>query len=176
MRPIFNRFHSVGGSLVGGSLVGAPFVMPMQSFMSNPALAAQAVQQVPLAAQQGAPYLANPGPATARVQTLGFPSTTVATTASATISSAPQVWFRPDRLFISSAIAKFFTVTSLLVGNKSQLLNGNPLTAVMFSELAVDSAISYDTCDPAVTISLGVTNNDTVTQTIVPSMLGRSAY
>ena len=129
-----------------------------------------------LAGTQGA-TLNQSGPTQGRRQNLGFPTTSTIASASGNAQSAPQTWFRPDRLFIASAVGGFYNVSAVLVGNKEQFVNSNPCPSAMFSELAVNADVEYDTCEPAVTISVLVSNSDTTaTHTVTPGMTGRSAY
>lgn len=162
--------HSVGHALVGASrLVGA---LGLPTGMQIP-------QGMRLQGQGATsqPQLVDQGPTQARIQDLGFPTTTTTSSATANISSSPQVWFRADRVFIASSIVGQYTVGSILVGNKEQLLNGNPVPAVMYSELCVDTGVSYDTAQPAVSITIQVTNLDTTaSHTVTPGMRGRAAY
>jgi hypothetical protein len=148
-----NGGHSVGGvTLVGGAtLVGA-------------ALGGSGGQ------------INQSQPKNGRRQNLGFPTTTVTTLATSNLVSAPQTYFRPDRLFIASSVGANFTVAAVLVGNKEQFVNANPCPSAMFSELAVNADVEYDTCEPAVSITVGCTNTDTVSHAITPGMTGRSAY
>ena len=157
MRRIFNRSqHTVGAPnvLVGANtLVGAG-----------------------LAGAQGA-SLHQSGPTQGRRQNLGFPTTTVNIGATGNVASAPQTWFRPDRLFIASAVVGSWNVSAILVGNKEQFVNANPCPAAMFSELAVNADVEYDTCEPAVSITVEMANiNTSVTESVTPGMTGRSAY
>lgn len=166
MRPIS---HVVGHNraLVGRAraLVGAHALVGQQGVPSQA-----------LAGTMDATYQQG-GPLNGRRQNLGFPTTTaLGAGLSTTVQSAPQVLFRPDRLFLSSGVAAALVINSILVGNKEQLLNGNPLPGSMFSELAVDSYVEYDTCEPAVSITLSITNTSAAAVTFTPGMTGRSAY
>lgn len=168
MRSLWARQHSVGASLVGAQLVGAPVAFPRLG---------------PLHLSGTMPYSgANPGfqpsqPSQLRKWVVGFGSTSVSSSSSANLTTAPQTWFRPDRLVIPSGQSANFSVTDIKIGNRSQLLNVNSIPATMFDQTAVDSMVTFDTADPAVTITVSVTNNDTTaSRSIAPAMIGASAY
>ena len=155
-------------SASGSHHVGAPSALVGANALVGAAAA--------LAGVQGA-SLNQAGPTNGRRQNLGFPSTTTTLSQTQTAQSAPQTWFRPDRTFIGSSIVGFYAVSAILIGNKEQFVNANPCPANMFSELAVNADVEYDTCEPAVTISVQVQNLDTTaSHTVIPGMTGRSAY
>ena len=117
------------------------------------------------------------GPTQGRRQNLGFSSTSVTSLATTNAESAPQTIFRPDRLFIPSANTASFNVASVVIGNLNQFVNDKACPSAMFSELAVNADVEYDTSPAAVTIAVGLTSLDTTaTRSTTPGMTGRSAY
>jgi hypothetical protein len=171
MRSLYARrqqYQSVGANLVGyGYRVGDAAAMP--------AAAVPLTGAMPYSGST--PSWTPSQPTQLRKWLLGFGSATVSASGTANLTTQPQTWFRPDRLSIPSSQAPFFLITDIKIGNKSQLLNVNAINAQMFIETAVDSMVTFDTADPAVTITISVSNTDTTaSHTIVPTMIGASAY
>jgi hypothetical protein len=59
---------------------------------------------------------------------------------------------------IPSSIALYFAITSVQVGQDSQLAAAQAIPAECFSELAVNAPIDWDTCNIGNTITIGVQN------------------
>lgn len=91
-----------------------------------------------------------------------FPSpvtaTIVAGGASATIAATPQTLFRPERLVVPASLAPSFVLTDLKVGNVSQFPNAGELPLEIFAQTGVDCTIELDTVNPALNLSVTVTN------------------
>lgn len=91
-----------------------------------------------------------------------FPSpvtaTVVAGGASATIAATPQTLFRPERLVVPASLAPSFVLTDLKVGNVSQFPNAGELPLEIFAQTGVDCTIELDTVNPALNLSVTVTN------------------
>ena len=163
MRPLGSLFapnHVTGGSRGPMTLVGAPTLV---GAAATPLLGRGAVVQS--------------APTQGRRQNLGFSSTSVTSLATTNAESAPQTIFRPDRLFIPSSNTASFNVASVVIGNLNQFVNDKACPSAMFSELAVNADVEYDTSPAAVTIAVGLTSLDTTaTRSTTPGMTGRSAY
>ena len=120
-------------------------------------------RQVALAHSAGGNVVTQRVPNKSKEIALGFDSTAaVAAAATSTITSRPQVTFRPDRLVIPATIAAAFLIADLKIGNKSQFANSTALPAEVFTQgafgvrLKLDTAqISQDVVIQAQNISLG---------------------
>lgn len=102
-----------------------------------------------------------------------FTSTgTVAAGASATFQVAPQVRFKSRKLVLDDSTAKFFNITSFLVGITPQTISGDPVPAAAFTELAQDVWLDCDEAYIGNSISLTVTNFDAAAHAIGGAFLG----
>lgn len=105
-------------------------------------------------------------PARRRRMPLGFVPTTVAASGIATIPAAPQNIFRAERLMIPSDIAFDLGVTDLKVGNQSQFAQSGEVPAVLFSEVAINTGVEFDTAEVGNQVSCAVRNKDTVNDVV----------
>lgn len=141
--------HSVGGrQLVGlSSLVGAE---ASQLMGVNPGAS-------------GPPVLVQSPPTQARQLPLGVASTLLtANGGTANITSSAQMIFRPLRLFFFETITLATTITNIVIGPDTQLVNpsiGLPTQA--FANNATDSLINFDTCDIGQNFQVSVSNAST---------------
>lgn len=85
---------------------------------------------------------------------LGVVPTSVTTVA--TIPAAPQNLFRPERAVIPSDIAFDFGVTDVKVGNASQFVQNVEVPAVLFSEVAINTGVYFDTAEVGNQLSIAV--------------------
>ncbi len=108
---------------------------------------------------KGAAIVQDSDPNKARRFPLGFATTTVTAGTVATLSTQPQILFRPERLVVPSDIAGAFTVTGIIVGQASQLAAQNPLPARTYTELGVGVDMHLDTADISQFVQLGLSNN-----------------
>lgn len=92
---------------------------------------------------------------------LGFVPTTVDAGDSATIPAAPQNLFRPERLVIPSDIAFDFGVSDVKVGNQSQFAQSVEVPAAVFTEVSIDTNVTFDTAEVGNQISILVRNKGT---------------
>lgn len=106
---------------------------------------------------------------------LGFVPTAVAAGAAASIPAGPQNLFRAERLVIPSDIAFDFGVTDIKVGNQSQLVQNVQVPAAVFSEVAIDTEVTFDTAEVGNQISIDVVNNNVLNLTFRAAMLGSIA-
>lgn len=85
----------------------------------------------------------------------------------AQITSRPQrVGFRPERLFVSSFSldglgATAWTINDITIGNVSQLAQAGNLPGDMFSNVAIDSFVTFKTAQTAMDVVLITTYNGT---------------
>jgi hypothetical protein len=93
------------------------------------------------------------------------------------VISRPQIVFRGERLVIPSvAVAPFFSLIDIKIGNRSQLVNSTALPAQVFTETAIGIRLSLDTATVAQDISLAVQNIDPVTaHTFQAALIGTAA-
>ena len=106
---------------------------------------------------------------------LGFTPTSVAAGATATIPAAPQNLFRSERLVIPSDIAFDFGVADIKVGNQSQLAQSVEVPAALFSEVAIDTQVTFDTAEVGNQISVQVRNKTVGAITFTAAILGTVA-
>ncbi len=89
---------------------------------------------------------------------LGFVPTTIAAGASSQIPAAPQNLFRPERLVIPSDIAFDTGVRDIKVGNTSQLVQSVEVPAALFSEVAINTGVTFDTAEVGNQVSVDARN------------------
>lgn len=95
-----------------------------------------------------------------RLYPLGFTQLAVPASGSATITSRPQILFRPQRLVIPASLSANFVLTDIRVGKDSQLVQATELPAEIFTQVAVGVMMTLDTAQPATDVSLSVRNTD----------------
>ena len=81
---------------------------------------------------------------------------------SAQITSRPQrVAFRPERVFVSDTGggAANWVINDITIGNRSQFAQAGPLPGDMFSNVAIDSFVTFETAQTAMDITMIVTYN-----------------
>jgi hypothetical protein len=93
---------------------------------------------------------------------IGFAPTNIAAASSGTVPGQPQNLFRTERLVIPSDIAFDLGITDLKVGNQSQFAQSNEVPAVLFSEVAINTGVEFDTAEVGNQISIICRNKDTV--------------
>lgn len=113
-------------------------------------------------------------PTKAREFPLGFPTTAIAASASATVQTQPQVAFRGRRLLIPSDIAGAILINDLKVGQASQFTSSNPVPGRCFTELGVGVDLNLDTAQISQFISLSVENTSGASVTFNAAIIGSS--
>jgi len=106
---------------------------------------------------------------------IGFIPTNVGAGVTVLIPAAPQNLFRPERIIIPSDIAFDFGVVNINVGNTSQLVQAVEVPAAMFSEVAVDTNITFDTAEVGNQLSLQVRNKALIQIQFTAAALGTVA-
>ena len=97
-------------------------------------------------------------PTTDRRCPLGFVPTSVGAGATLNIPGAPQNLFRPERLVVPSDIASDFGIVDIKVGNTSQFVQNVEIPASLFSEVAINTAVQFDSAEVGNQISISVRN------------------
>lgn len=117
--------------------------------------------------------LAPKRPSSAGVQAIGFFQAGVAANTAATITTQPQTWFKPMRLVVGESIAPFFTIDNIIVGNKSQFPSPVPLPGEGFIPPAEAVVMDLETVNPALNLTLVVTNISGVPQNFRAMFVGK---
>lgn len=112
-------------------------------------------------------------PSSAGVQAIGFFQAGIAANTPATITTQPQTWFKPMRLVVGESIAPFFTIDNIIVGNKSQFPSPVPLPAEGFIPQAEAVVMDLETVNPALNLTLVVTNISGVAQNFRAMFVGK---
>ena len=81
--------------------------------------------------------------------------------ATVTLTGIPQAAFKIQRVIVSSAVAPFFLV-AITIGARPQTVNGDggQVSAVVYSEVAQNTLLDFDTIQPGISLSLNVTTID----------------
>lgn len=106
---------------------------------------------------------------------LGFVPTDVLTGQTLNIPAAPQNLFRPERLVIPSDIAFDFGVTDIKVGNTSQFVQNTEVPAVLFSEVAINTNVYFDSANIGNQVSVQVRNKSAGTLNFTAGLIGAIA-
>lgn len=109
-------------------------------------------------AMRNAGAVVNQGLNKRRRYPLGFVPTPIAAATAALVPAAPQNLFRPERLVIPSDIAFDFGVRDVKVGNQSQLVQSVEVPAAVFTEVSIDTNVTFDTAEVGNQISVDVRN------------------
>lgn len=89
---------------------------------------------------------------------LGVVPTSISSGDTATIPTTPQNLFRPERMAIPSDIAFDIGVTDVKVGNQSQFVETSEVPGALFSEVAINTGVTFDTAEIGNQISVAVRN------------------
>ena len=89
---------------------------------------------------------------------LGVVPTTITSGDTETIPTTPQNLFRPERLVIPSDIAFDIGVTDVKVGNQSQFVETSEVPGSLFSEVAINTGVTFDTAEIGNQISVQIRN------------------
>lgn len=107
-------------------------------------------------AQAGLQPVSYMPPKEVRGSALGFDST-VAASATATVTSRPQQAFRAEKLVVGATGAPNFLITDIKIGNTSMLLNSTGIPAEAFTPDAVGVHLRWKTAQPAQDVVIDVT-------------------
>lgn len=106
---------------------------------------------------------------------LGFTVTSVGAGGTATVSALPQNLYRAERLVIPSDIAFDLGVSDIKVGNTSQFAQNAEVPAAIFSEVAIDTHVGFDTAEVGNQISIALRNKTLVAVEFTASLIGTIA-
>lgn len=110
-----------------------------------------------------------------RVWPLAFGPTDIPAGQSTVATANPQVYFLGRKLINTGDVTGLY-ITQITVGNQQQLpANTNPISVRSFGENVLENAMKFDTCQPALTLSLTVANLDTETRTWSMTLFGIAA-
>lgn len=118
----------------------------------------QTAQTLKALAMRNGGAVVNQGVNKKRRYPIGFVPTTIAATTAALIPAAPQNLFRPERLVIPSDIAFDFGVRDVKIGNTSQLVQSVEIPGALFTEVSIDTNVTFDTAEVGNQISVDVRN------------------
>ncbi len=146
----------IGADFIGSGdlLVGAAKALHKAATNGNPKAKAVLHQ---LAMRHGGAVVQN-GVNKRRRYPIGFVPTDILATTAALIPAAPQNLFRPERLIIPSDIAFDFGIRDVKVGNQSQLVQSVEIPGALFTEVSVDTHVTFDTAEVGNQISVDVRN------------------
>lgn len=106
---------------------------------------------------------------------LGFAVTSIGGGAAAIVPANPQNLFRAERLIIPSDIAFDLGVRDIKVGVQSQFAQNQEVPAAMFSEVAIDTGMGFDTAEIGNQVSIDVRNKTAVAVDFTAALLGTVA-
>lgn len=89
---------------------------------------------------------------------LGVVPTTITAGVQSQIPASPQNLFRPERLVIPSDIAFDSGVVDIKVGNVSQFVQSAEVPGALFSEVAINTGVNFDTAEIGNQISATIRN------------------
>jgi hypothetical protein len=112
----------------------------------------------------------------ARELILGFIYLAVPAGSSVVVAARPQVLFRGTRLVIAASCAPSFSVDDIKVGNRSQYVAAGPVPAEAFTQNAVNTPLSIDTCQVSMEIILQVSNFSLAACDFRAGMFGDAIY
>lgn len=167
-------YDFVGDDLLGDDLEGDYLVGADASLTSSAAVRANPMVSAAVAnrrVSEGA-IVKSVAPTKAREYVLGFDSTAVPGSTSASITKRPQVIFRPERILIPSSVGVDFQVTDVKVGKNSQLAASGEVPAVVFAETAFGVRLKMDTCQVSMDITLSVRNTNAAQRNFTAAVIG----
>lgn len=106
---------------------------------------------------------------------LGFVPTDIVASATSLIPSTPQNLFRPERLVIPSDIAFDCGVTDVKVGNQSQFVETAEVPGSLFSEVAINTGVTFDTAEVGNQISVSIRNKSVTDFEFTAGLVGTIA-
>lgn len=106
---------------------------------------------------------------------LGFTPTDIATTVTSTIAANPQSLYRPERLIIPSEIAPDLGVVDVKVGTQSQFAQNTEVPAGVFSEVAIDAYVQFDSAEVGNQVYLQIRNKSAGTVNFTAALIGTVA-
>lgn len=90
--------------------------------------------------------------------------------------SQPQMPFRPERFVVPDAIAPFFLITDIKIGQQSQFPNQTPVPGQFFSQNAVGVELRWDTAQVSQNVTVLGINIDTNPHRFFAGMAGTGVF
>lgn len=140
------------------------------------ALARARLTAAAVKAAQGSAMVREERPSEARNLVIGFQFLAVPAGATVTVTTRPQVLFRPTRLVVPSAVAPSFTIDDIKVGNRSQFVAAGPVPAESFSQTAFSTPLKIDTAQISMDLIVQATNISAAPADFRASMFGDAVY
>lgn len=134
------------------------------------------IQAAAVHAARGAAAVRTERPTEARELPIGFFFPAVAAGATETVTTRPQVLFRPTRLVVPSAVAPSFSIEDIKVGNKSQFIAAGPVPAEAFAQTAFNTPLKCDTCQISMDLIVEVENVSVAPADFRAVMFGNAVY
>lgn len=106
---------------------------------------------------------------------LGFVPTTITSGSTTSVPSSPQNLYRAERLVIPSDIAFDLGITDIKVGNQSQFVQNVEVPAAIFSEVAIDTAVHFDTAEVGNQVSVSARNKSASSVEFTAALIGTAA-
>ena len=114
-------------------------------------------------------------PSRERRYPLGFTPTDIATTVTTTIAANPQSLYRPERLIVPSDIAGDIGIVDVKVGTQSQFVQNTEVPAAIFSEVAIDAYVHFDSAEVGNQIYVQSRNKSSGTVNFTAAIIGTVA-
>lgn len=126
-------------------------------------------------AQRNAAAVVKTGLDKRRRYPLGFVVTSITAGSTSSIPAAPQNVYRPERLVIPSDIAFDVGVTDIKVGTQSQFVQNVEVPAAIFSEVAIDTGVHFDTAEVGNQVTVSARNKSAATLSFTAALIGTAA-
>lgn len=126
-------------------------------------------------AQRNAAAVVKTGLDKRRRYPLGFVPTTITSGSTTSVPSSPQNLYRAERLVIPSDIAFDLGITDIKVGNQSQFVQNVEVPAAIFSEVAIDTAVHFDTAEVGNQVSVSARNKSASSVEFTAALIGTAA-
>ena len=163
-----------GEDLSGEDLSGEDAAAILGAALRGKGQGKKMLQKAIMARKLGSAQVISPRkPSSSGVQPIGFESLGIAATTQVVVTTQPQTWFKPMRLVIPGSIAPFFTVNNIIIGNKSQFPSPVAIPGETFIPEAQAVVMDLDTVNPALNLTLVVTNISGVPQNFRATFVGK---
>lgn len=114
-------------------------------------------------------------PSRERRYPLGFTPTDIATTVTTTIAANPQSLYRPERLIVPSDITSDIGIVDVKVGTQSQFVQNTEVPSAIFSEVAIDAYVHFDSAEVGNQIYVQARNKSAATVNFTAAIIGTVA-
>ncbi len=109
-----------------------------------------------------APVLYDQSPSRVNQIPYGFGPQSITKATAALVVSRTQAIYAPRRLSIPNAITTVFSLIDVKLGSRSQFGNDNAVPSAVFSHLAQDSLVTFDTAPTGIDMAINANNTDTI--------------